>query len=199
MLRPTILLFSAVLLTACDASDPAADLAAPTTETDRLLAEVNERYPSEDHSFKWEYSSETDPMTDKVSRAACITSSNALMLSPPYEPTRLRLCLRDHPQHGKDAYVHMLKRGQFLYRSYDSDTVRLRFDDGPIETFSAIGAADGSSEIFFIENRARLEKALANASVTLIQPEVYQAGVQTISFDTKGFAWPAPGATAPAG
>ena len=196
MLRLSLLL--AAVLVGCDASDPAADMDAATTEAERLIAAVDERYPTENHDFRWEYSSETDPMTDKVSRTACITSSNALMLSPPYEPTRLRLCLRDHPQHGRDAYVHMLKSGQFLYRSYDTGTVLLRFDDGPIEKFSAIGSADGSSEIFFIQNRSRLEKALADASVTLVQPEVYQAGVQTIAFDTKGFSWPAPGAAAPA-
>jgi hypothetical protein len=84
----------------------------------------------------------------------------------------------------------MLKRGQFLYRSYDTGTVKVRFDSGPVENFSAVGAADGSSEVFFIQNRDRFERRVASADVVIIQPEVYQAGSQAIYFDIKGFSWP---------
>lgn len=178
------------LLAACGPTSSPEETERAIAESERLLAELEEQYPSTRTDLTWEYETQTDPMTDRVTRIACIDSRNPLVLSAPYEPTRLRLCLRDHPQHGRDAYVHMLKRGQFLYRSYDTGTVKVRFDSGPVENFSAVGAADGSSEVFFIQNRDRFERRVASADVVIIQPEVYQAGSQAIYFDIKGFSWP---------
>jgi hypothetical protein len=160
-------------------------------EADRLLADVNEQFPSEDHSFKWEYESSVDAMTDKPTRTACIRSSNAVNLPPPYEPTRARLCLRDSPQHGHDAFVRLEKDGQILCHSYKECTVNVRFDKAAAQPFSAIGASDYSTDIFFIINRHRFEQELKTSNTTAIQAEFYQAGRQAMLFDTKGFAWPA--------
>lgn len=162
-------------------------------ESNRLLADLDEQYPTEDHGFKWEYDTNLDPMTDKVTRTACIRSSNAVKLLPPYEPTRARLCLRDSAQHGRDAYVRLEKDGQVLCRSYEECAVKVRFDKGTAETFSAIGPSDHSTDMFFILSRDRLERELKSADVTAIQAEFYQAGLQAMLFDTKGFAWPTEG------
>lgn len=159
-------------------------------ESNALLAEMGEQFPTEDHSFRWEYDSSTDAMTDKTTRTACIRSSNAIQLSAPYEPTRARLCLRDSPQYGRDAFVALEKDGQILCRSYQDCTVRIRFDKGTAQGFSAVGASDGSTNIFFIRNRDKLERAIRSAGVTAIQAEFYQAGNQAMLFDTKGFSWP---------
>ena len=180
----------AALLTACAPSSNSKSTDELLAESNRLLADLGEQFPSEDHSFKWEHSSTPDPMTDKLTRTACIRSSNAVNLSSPYEPTRARLCLRDSPQHGRDAYVRLEKDGQILCRSYEECTIKVRFDKGPAQSFSAIGPSDHSTDTFFILSRDRLERGLRSAEVTAIQAEFYQAGLQPMLFDTNRFAWP---------
>lgn len=165
-------------------------------QTDRIIEETNETlaafeevYPSEKHTFQWEYENDADPMTDKVVATACITSSNAVNLPPPYEPTRARLCLRNHPKFGRDAFVALQKAGQVMCHSYQDCMVSVRFDKEPQRSFSAVGANDGSTNVFFIRNRAKLEAGIKTADVTAIQAEFYQAGNQIMLFDTKGLDW----------
>ena len=176
-------------LVGCQEYDPS-DTERVLAESEALLAELEEQYPSEKLDQKWDYRSTVDPMTDGVTRVACLDSRNAVMLAPPYEPTRVRLCLRDHPQHGRDVYVRLVKGGQYLYRSYEDGTVNVRFDSGPVQTFSAVGASDGSPEVFFIRNWSRFEAAMKDADTTIIQAEIYRHGSPPVTFDTKGFAWP---------
>lgn len=166
------------------------DLEQSIADSEAALAAAEERFPTENLNQEWEYETSVDPMTDGVTRQACIDSRDAVMLAPPYEPTRVRLCLRDHPQHGRDAYVYLVKGGQYLYRSYQDGVVKVRFGSGPVQTFSAVGSSDGSPEIFFIRNRARFEAAMKNADRTIIQAEIYRHGSPAVTFDTKGFAWP---------
>ena len=158
-------------------------------KNDALLAEADATYPAEKHTFQWDYTSDIDPMTDKSVKLACITSSNAVRLSPPYEPTRAKLCLRSHPKHGRDAFVALEKDGQVMCRSYEGCTVQVRFDKSSARSFSAVGSNDGSTDIFFIRNTAKLEAGIQSAAVTAVQAEFYQAGNQVILFDTKGFDW----------
>lgn len=139
----------------------------------------------------WVYSATTDPLTDKVSRTACVTSTEQVMLPSPYQPVRAQLCLRDSPQFGHDAYVALLGDGQFMVRSYDTSIVKVRFDKEPATSYSIIGASDGSSNIAFITNRPRLEAHLKGADQTIVAAEFYQAGTQLMTFATVGFRWPA--------
>ena len=76
-----------------------------------------------------------------------------------------------------------------MCRSYEGCTIQVRFDKSSARSFSAIGANDGSTNIFFIRNTAKLEDGIENAAVTAVEAEFYQAGNQVILFDTKGFDW----------
>ena len=184
------LIFAAFAVAACDPAgqsvnnllgNAAADTApAASTEAAEAPAPRN-----------WRYQERSDPMTDRATRLACVTSRNEAMLDFPYHPTRAELCLRDSPQHGRDAYVALLGDGQILCPSYRDCTVQVRFDREPMRPYSAVGASDNSSNIVFIRNRDRLERELRNADVTAVQIEFYRAGQQALIFDTAGFEWPA--------
>jgi hypothetical protein len=138
----------------------------------------------------WSYSSKKDVMTDRETRTACTISENEVQLDAPYGDVRAELCLRDSPQFGRDAYVALLGDGQILCRSYESCTVKVRFDEAAPTNWSAIGSSDNSTNIFFIEARERLERALKSADRTIIQAEFYQAGNQAMVFNTHGLKWP---------
>jgi hypothetical protein len=174
-----------------DASDPVlAEANAALAATEAALANASQVVEPQALEASWSYEAKTDPMTDKTVRLACVTSSNEVELQPPYSSVQARLCLRDSPEFGRDAYVELLGDGQVLCRSYEDCTVRVRFDKDAPQSYSAVGASDHSTNIFFIRARDRLEKRLKTADQTIVQAEFYQAGNQPMIFDTKGFSWP---------
>ena len=140
----------------------------------------------------WTYDDRQDPMTDAYTRTACTTSSNQAYLSPPYRPTNARLCIRQSPQHGLDVYVHLLRDGQIICRSFQNCTVPVRFGDGAQQSFSATDATDGSSDVVFITNASRFVAAAGDADVIRIQLTFYRDGDQVLEFPSAGLEWPRP-------
>lgn len=137
----------------------------------------------------WVYDSRSNPMDDRRTEFACVRSTNTVQLGFPYGSPYGRLCLRNSPQHGRDAYVELDGEGQILCYSYRNCTIRVRFDDEQARNFSAVGASDNSTNIVFIEGRDRFERALRDADRTAIEIEFYRAGQQAFTFPTAGFEW----------
>lgn len=154
--------------------------------------------PSPDSEFNqrlaamtgWNYSETVDPMTDRKTQFACVTSTNEVQLYPPYRPVKAELCIRQSPRYGLDAIVSLRGDGQIICRSYDGCTAKVRFGQGQQQSFSANGAADGSSNVVFMANASRFLTGLKSADVTRVQLTFYEAGDQVIEFNTKGLEWP---------
>lgn len=140
----------------------------------------------------WSYRDDIDPMTDKQTHFACVTSTNEVRLASPYSDVRAELCIRQSPRYGLDAYIHLLGDGQIICRSYNNCAVKVRFGDGAQQSFSATDSADGSSNITFITNASRFVTGAKTADVTRVQITFYQAGDQVVEFNTKGLEWPRP-------
>lgn len=140
----------------------------------------------------WSYRDTVDPMTDKKTEFACVTSTNEVLLNPPYDNVRAELCIRQSPRYGLDAFIQLLGDGQIICRSYDNCTVQVRFGQGSQQSFSATDAADGSSNITFITNASRFVTGAKGSDVTRVQMTFYEAGNQVIEFNTKGLEWPRP-------
>lgn len=146
----------------------------------------------------WAYSESKDPMTDGTTQSACVMSQDKVELQPPYEPVTADLCIRQSPQHGLDVMVALNGDGQMMCRSYDGCTVKVRFGEGEQQTFSAIGPADNSSNMVFIENPRRFLAAVKMAPITRIQATFYEAGNQVMEFKTADLEWPRPNPSPPA-
>lgn len=166
----------------------------PTATQARIAAEIAAAgVPGEQVDFsRWIYTDDKDPMTDRMTRIACVTSTNLVQLSSPYDPVPARMCVRSSPRHGLDVYVALMGDGQIICRTYSGCTTKVRFGEQPVQTFSATDAADGSSNIMFIVNAARMVEGLKGADVTRVELTLYQDGVQPIEFPTKGLEWPRP-------
>lgn len=162
------------------ALEDAADALANTAAAEDAAAETS-----------WAYDSSEDEMTGKTIKSACVTSENEVNLPWPYGATRGRLCLRNHPQYGRDAFVSLVGEGQILCPSYDGCELSVRFDSGEPQTFSGGAPDDHSSDMVFFsdDERPRLEKAVAHAKITRVQLDFYQAGSQAFRFRTSGFNW----------
>lgn len=141
---------------------------------------------------RWTYRNAVDPMTDRTTHFACVTSTNQIRLNPPYDDVRAELCIRQSPRYGLDVYVQLLGNGQILCRSYNNCTVKVRFGDGAQQSFSATDATDGSSNVIFISNADRFTTGAKTADATRVQMTFYEAGDQVVEFSTKGLEWPRP-------
>jgi len=105
----------------------------------------------------------------------------------PYSGTQhATLTLRTHPRHGKDI-IFSIEKGQILCRSYEDCTVLVRFDDEPPSNYSAVGAADNSTETIFIRNYSKFVEKLLKAKRVRIAANIYQQGAPAFEFDVSGF------------
>ena len=136
---------------------------------------------------KWSYRAEEDPMTSRKARYASIESENALTFDFPYQGEQHgQLLLRDHPSHGRDVMV-LITKGQILCPSYDGCTVRVRFDEGSPQRWSASGPADNSTTVVFLRNEGGFIQKLRNSKVVRIEIPVYQEGQPMLEFQVGGF------------
>ncbi len=158
----------------------------------RIAEEVKARPAPASDASDWVYVDETDPMTDQLARMACTGSTNQAALNPPYRDVAVRLCLRQSPRLGTDAYIALVGDGQIICRSYSDCAVKVRFDDGATQSFSANRSADGSSNIVFIANPSRFIGALKGTDLTRVELLFYEAGSQAITFPTANLVWPRP-------
>jgi hypothetical protein len=140
-------------------------------------------------SSGWIYSEEGSALQDAKTKLACTHSSDQVHLTFPYHDTGGELCIRRSPRRGLDAYVALDGNGQVLC-GIESCSVHVRFDKQPVKSFPAVGAADHSTNILFLNRTAALVAALKKSSQTVIELRLYEAGDQTLTFDTSALKWP---------
>lgn len=80
-----------------------------------------------------------------------------------------------------------IERGQILCHSYGDCSVRVRFDDGKLQTFGGNPPEDNSSEYVFIPAFTTFMKQLPTAKVVKIEVPIYQSGRPVFEFDVSGF------------
>ena len=115
---------------------------------------------------------------------ALVQSSNTLEFSFPYSGAQ-RGTLRIRKKHTTDVMVSV-ERGQFLCGIEDCN-INVRFDQGMIQRFTAVGPSDQSTTVLFIEDVPRFLSHLRKAKALDIEATFYQEGSQTLDFDVEGF------------
>ncbi|MET3666247.1 hypothetical protein [Caulobacter sp. 1776] len=134
----------------------------------------------------WRYTDDVDPMNDRHTRTACVTSSDLVSLNSPYEPVTADLCIRNSAKFGLDTYFRLNGSGQILCDSYDGCTGHIRLDDGQRRAISMSTSADHSSEILFFSSGRSAMNLVAGAKVTRVELTYYEAGTQAVTFNTGG-------------
>lgn len=126
-------------------------------------------------------------MAKGVTYHAIVQSTNTVSFDFPYSGAQHGLLnLRTHPRHGKDVILQ-IERGQILCRSYEDCTILVRFDDKEAQRYSAVGAADNSTETIFIRNYSRFVGAMMKAKTVRIAIPVFRRGEPTFEFNVEGF------------
>lgn len=135
----------------------------------------------------WSYDYSDDPMSKGGIYTAFLQSSNTVNFSFPYNGAQhATLGFRTHPKYGKDV-IFSIEKGQFLCPSYENCTITVRFDDDEASSFSAIGAADNSSDVIFIRNYSRFIGSMMKSKRVRIAANIYQEGAPVFEFNVGDF------------
>ncbi len=149
----------------------------------------NESSINEKVEGKWEYIDFEDSASGKTALRASLLSENKINLSFPYEGNQKgTLGVRIHPRFGKNIFFS-IKKGQIISSggySYDNKYLLVRFDEGDVQKWKYVGAADLSSNIIFISNVKKFLKKLTNSKKIYITVNLYQESQRTFIFDPTG-------------
>ncbi len=138
-------------------------------------------------SANWSYREEKDEMRGSTSRWASVDATKDITLDFPYGSSRPSLTVRFMKQHGTDVMLSL--NGQITCRSYNGDTVSVKFDDGSIKEWNCLSSADGDSSTAFISPAKPFIAALKNSKKVTIEAPIYQAGNEQITFHIEGLKW----------
>ena len=131
----------------------------------------------------WRYQTSKDPLTDKVTTVAVLSSRNVVRLGFPYGgPVIGRITVR-LDEDRKPEIVFQVNKGQFLCPA-DTCEMNTRIDDGPVESYGCEVAADGNSKTMFLGEyySSDLLPKLSSGKRLRIAADFYQDTSRTFEF-----------------
>lgn len=135
----------------------------------------------------WVYEQSDDRMRGAKNRRASVDAVESITLPFPYGESVPTLNIREDAKYGFNIYLRA--NGQFLCRSYQDDTLSVKFDSRPIREWSCAEADGGGSEIVFINRERAFLAELKKASEVTIEAPMYEAGRQQMTFKVAGLKW----------
>jgi hypothetical protein len=137
----------------------------------------------------WSYSQDVDQMRNATTYYAQVTSDNELEFDFPYNGGATgKIVVRKSPVHGTDVMLQMTK-GQFICNSYSGDTIKAKFDNGPILRFGCGEPADATTGVLFIEGASKFIAALKSSKKVVLEAQFFQEGNRQLTFQTQGLEW----------
>lgn len=136
----------------------------------------------------WEYIEEKDEMRGVMNKWAVLISNNEEDLGA-YRTTmgRLRLDIRSMPkQHGLDV-IFSVEKGQ-IQCLYNGCKIPMKFDDGPIVTYTADRAESRHDSIFLREKEGFIKRAKKAKSI-IVEIPVWRKGSKQFTFSPAGLEW----------
>lgn len=136
----------------------------------------------------WQYSEKEDEMRGVTNTWAMLASDNTAELgSHRSTQGKLALSLRNMPKtHGFDV-IFSVQRGQ-LSCPYDGCKIPIKFDDGPIITYTA-DRGEGSHNTLFIREKAGFLRRVKAAKSFMVEVPVWRQGGQQFKFSVEGLQW----------
>lgn len=160
---------------------------AEAKRANELLPVFEEQAKQERIGRQWYYGSSDDGMSEKKVHYARVESTNSFEFGFPYQGAQhARLTVRRHPRWGNDV-IFTIERGQILCHSFSGCPVKVRFDDGPVQTYQGNEPEDNSSDTVFIPGHAGFVSKLGKAKKLRIEVNVYHEGTLTAEFNVEGF------------
>ncbi len=129
----------------------------------------------------WNYTTDRDEMRDAETKFASLYSVTEVPVQWPYTPRPAELTIRRSPQYGLDVIIQI--DGQFTCHFGSRESVSVKFDDGPVQSFPCAEPADGSPGVLFINRSQGFLTALKGAKKVIIEMPVYEAGQVQVTWE----------------
>jgi len=143
----------------------------------------------------WFSHSEHDDMRGTDQEYTSNTSLNHMRFNFPYDHgTSLSINYRSYPfmmkgehkpSHVKTKEVFLVATDGQLDCGYNGCMVRVRFDNGKVQHFSASRAAGGNNQAIFIDNPQRFVNEVAKHKTAIVEVDFWQYGAQQFTFALK--------------
>lgn len=137
----------------------------------------------------WRYSKSVDEMSGKPIYLACLRSTNAARLSPPYGSVKGVICLQDHPRSTVAVLIRLDGEGQIVCPMSGACSIPVRFDDKDPNHIEAERPSDGATNVLLVSDRlssSYFRVSMAQARTTRLELEFYRDGRQVLVFNTQG-------------
>ena len=186
------ILFLSVLQTSCNGNggnslpkDTSAQLEVQRQDSIREANAEAERIKKEkelsSNYSKWKYETETDPMTDEVSRSAKLYSINQHYINGAETPLGIYIYQSDT----NDKPVVLMGVGDWCVFRNNMPLLYYRFDGGKMEQQSYLATA---KNVIFIGDDNWVEM-LKHSKKLACKIELADGSTQTFEFDTRGLEW----------
>ncbi len=137
----------------------------------------------------WKTTTDVDELTGDSIHFMTLESENTEFLKFPYDGgTKMYIVLRKHPQMGFDAYIRVNK-GNMMYGGSDGKTIKVKFDEGNVQSFICSNSKALNLDMLFIRNKSSFLKQLLNSKTCKIQAEFSQEGFIVFDFNTQNLMW----------
>jgi len=183
-------------LTACGDSQNAAPTPAPASAP--VAAVVPSPSPESSSpaaeakpGSKWDYQQDEDKMRGATTYRAVLASDNFINQSFPYEgDVHLNLYLRKRADGDKDVILHIEKGQMPCFSSSEGCSFKAKFDNGPIQTFRAVGTSGAHDDAIFLDgNMKKFMSSLRKAKEVTIEVNLYETGRKQFTFTPGGLDW----------
>jgi hypothetical protein len=136
----------------------------------------------------WQYFEKTDRMSDDKTYFAQCKAINTVDFDFPYQGgSTFTLTLRK--RNNKNEILLSVSKGQFITSIFDSERLRVKFDNEASQNYSYNSPSDGSANIIFINNENSFIAKLKKSKKVLIEAEFYTHGREIIEFNVEGLEW----------
>jgi hypothetical protein len=115
-----------------------------------------------EETTEWTYESRKDEMRGSEDKYAIVNAGEPISLDFPYGQQTGQIIIRKSPKFGFDIMVGV-PSGQIMCNSFQNTYISVKFDSGPVQRYSCTDAADGSSNMVFVQGAkgflAKLKKS----------------------------------------
>ncbi len=137
---------------------------------------------------KWEYTRDTDEMSNKQNLFAYCTSNNSIDFDFPYNGgSKMAIAVRKMGDSSSEVLI-IIDKGQFNY-SHKGTPILIKFDDGKIESFNCTNSENGKLNTLFVNYPELFLKELKNSKKCKIQGSFFRQNDKVFYFDTDGLVW----------
>jgi len=171
------------------ASPVVTDSLHPRLKADSLLNEAKRKAYHQMHSdttrSQWGYVDVKDDKMKKITSSYAIVSATELIQLKPQNSFGSEATLTLCKKRGKTTVSLSVSQGQFNVNSI-GDSILVRFDRNPPESYPCIQHGDGDSTFMFIKRQDKFTMNLKKAKKLLIEAEFRDNGIKQIEFYVAG-------------